>query len=100
MDKVTRTYLNIIGQSVNYDPAPTALVAKAVRKFKGKKYANNEFLIQAVQNDRFVKSAYNAYIEAKEKGEEDPEQYLDDMEDCIEEWLDYWADDYMQEDQD
>lgn len=94
MDKFNRIYKSIINQSVNYDAAPTDLVAKAIEKFKGKEWANCQHVITAVANDQYVKSCYNDYVEAKEYGYDNPEQYLEDMEDCIQDWLLNWSEDY------
>ena len=94
MNKFDRIYKSIINQSVNYDAAPTDLVAKAIEKFKGKEWADCQHVITAVANDQYVKSCYNDYIEAKENGEENPEQYLQDMEDQIQDWLLNWSSNY------
>ena len=88
MDKFNRVYKSIINQSVNYDAAPFDLVAKAIEKFKGKEWADCQHVVAAVANDQYVKSCYNDYVET------DDEMYLRDMEDCIQEWLDNWSDDY------
>lgn len=95
-DVFKRTYLNIISQGINHGPADNDLIVSIVKEIKGQDYKFPQFMLDELLWDHYVTEAWNDYVEAKEKGE-DSEYYLNDLKDCVEQWLDNWEDDFKQE---
>ena len=98
-DVFKRTYLNIINQGINHGPADNDLIVSIVKEIKGQDYKFPQFMLDELLWDHYVTEAWNDYVEAKEKGEdqESVNQYLRDLKDQVEQWLDNWEDDFKQE---
>ena len=101
MNIFDKTYLRIINQGINHGPADNDLIVSIVKEIKGQDYKFPQFMLDELLWDHFVTDAWNDYVEAKEKGEDQEyiNQYLNDLKDCVEQWLDNWEDDFKQEEE-
>lgn len=101
-DVFKRTYLRIIKQGVNHGPADNDLIVSIVKEIKGQDYKFPQFMLDELLWDHYITEAWNDYVEAKENGEnqENVNQYLLDLKDQVEVWLEDHQSEFLEQDED
>ena len=88
MANITETCLNIIKQNNIYKPADSTLIANIIEKYKGKLWAQNQQIINAVTNDWYIKLAYMTYRKALDRRERYADKhYIPEIDACVNNYL-------------